>query len=60
MRTSKLFEAKKLKIFENYDVSTVSTDKGGEQYCGHFAEKGKEGSTFFAILCGRVLWTAAY
>jgi len=29
---------------------------GGLSQCGHFADK--RGSQFFAILCGRLLWTA--
>jgi len=27
--------------------------------CGHFADKGR-GGQFFAILCGRLLWTGPY
>jgi len=30
---------------------------GGFSQCGHFADKGS-GGQFFAILCGRLLWTA--
>jgi len=48
MRTSSLFGAKTYQIFRNYGVSArtrvrTSTNKVGQ---------------FFAILCGRVLWTA--
>jgi len=31
--------------------------QGGLSQCGHFAEKGG-GDLCFAILCGRLLWTA--
>jgi len=43
MRTSRTFWRKKLQFFRN--LWCVCTDKG-------------EGSQFFAILCGRLLWTA--
>jgi len=46
MRTSALFGAKKLRIFRN--LWCVRTDKGGER------------GQVFAILCGRLLWTAPY
>jgi len=35
----------------------IRMDKGvGVKKCGHFATKGRE-VNFFAILCGRILWT---
>jgi len=54
MRTSALFGVN-LRIFRN--LRCVSTDKGVVQ-CGHFADK--EGSQFFAILYGCLLWTAPF
>jgi len=49
------FCRKKIRIFCN--LWCVHTDKrgGGIKQCGHFANRG---SQFFAILCGRLLWTA--
>jgi len=53
MRTSALFGAKKLWIFCN--LWHVRTDKGG------WANADKRGEVnFFAILCGRLLWTTPY
>jgi len=43
MRTSALFDAKNFGIFEIFDVSVRTRGRGGQ---------------FFAILCGRPLWTA--
>jgi len=48
------FWHKKLRIFQN--LWCVRTDKGLSQ-CGHFAYK-RGGGQFFAILCGRLFWTA--
>jgi len=56
MRTSALFEEKNLEIFEIYEVSART--RGLSQF-GHFANKGGR-DQFFAILCGRPLWTAPY
>jgi len=54
MRTSALLNAKNFGFFEIYGVSAQTRGSGLSQ-CGHFA--GKEGQ-FFAMLCGRLLWTA--
>jgi len=51
MRTSAHFDAKKLQIFRIYGVSARTRVEGLSQ-CGHFAK-----GPFFAILCGRLLWT---
>jgi len=32
--------------------------QGGFSQCGHFVDKWEEGQ-FFAILCGRLLWTVS-
>jgi len=52
----------KLRIFPT--LWFVRTDKWGEGFsqCGHFVDKaqGEEGSQYFAILCGRLLWTVLY
>jgi len=48
MRTSALFGAKIIEVFEIYDVSASQ--------CGHFSNKGE--GEFFATLCGSLLWTA--
>jgi len=56
IRTSALFGAKNFR-FRN--LLCVRTDMRGEglTQCVHFADKGERGQ-FFAILCGRLLWTA--
>jgi len=54
MRTSALFGAKNFGFFEIYGVSARA---GGLSQCGHFSDKGVN---FFAILCGRPLWTAPF
>jgi len=54
MRTSALFGGKNFGIFEIYGMSARTR---GLSQCGHFADK-CEGDQFFAILCGRPLWTA--
>jgi len=46
------FWCRKLRIFPN--LWCVLTDKGG------WAIADKGGGQFFAILCGRLLWTATY
>jgi len=56
MRTSVLFGAKNFGFIEIYGVSVRTKGREFNQ-CGHFADKGV-GGQFFAILCGRLLWTA--
>jgi len=56
MRTSADVGAKNFKFFEIYGMSARTR---GVVQCGHFSDKG-EGGQFFAILCGRLLWTAPY
>jgi len=53
MRTSALFDAMNLGYFEIYGVSSRTRGRGFCQ-CGQ-GGRGK----FFAILCGRPLWTAS-
>jgi len=57
MRTSSLFDAKNFRFFEIYGVYPRTRGKGELSQCGHFADK-EGGGQFFAILCGRPLWTA--
>jgi len=60
MRTSALFGPKKLRIFQN--LRCVRTDNG-EGRRGRFEPVRTffgQGGQFFAILCGRLLWTAPY
>jgi len=52
MRTCALFDAKKLRIFRNYGVS--ARIRGVEPVRTFFGQRGQ----FFAILYGRLLWTA--
>jgi len=56
MWTSTLFDAKNLRTFEIYDVFTRT--RGVEPVRTFFGQEG--GGQFFAILCGRLLWTAPY
>jgi len=54
MRTSALFGAKNFGFFE---IDSVSHGQGGRvEPVGTLCDKG-EGSRFFVILCGRLLWT---
>jgi len=57
MRTSALFGAKNFEFFEIYGVSERTRGGGRVErvwtFCG-------QGGQFFAILCGRLLWTAPY
>jgi len=53
MRTSTLFGAKIIVFFEIYGRSAWTREL---RQCGLFADKGG-GGQFFAILCGRILWT---
>jgi len=47
-----------LTVFGCCPVRSFSGQEGrGLSQCGHFSDKGGEGQ-FFAILCGRLLWTA--
>jgi len=48
---------KNLGFFEIYGVFVRTS--GGLSQCEHFSDK-EGGSHFFAILCGRPLWTAPY
>jgi len=52
MQMSALFRVN-FGFFKIYGVYTVQM---GLSQCGHFTDKG--GSQFFAIVCGRLLWTA--
>jgi len=54
MRTTALFGAKHIRLFEIYGVSAVRTDKRGWASADIFRTKGGQ---CFAILCGRPLWT---
>jgi len=54
MRTSALFGAKNFGFFEIYWL--VRTDKGGVEPVQTYCRQGG-GGQFFAILCGRLLWT---
>jgi len=56
MRTSVLFGVKNFGFFEIYDVSvrTRGGGRGGEPVRTFYGQRGG----FFAILCGRLLWTA--
>jgi len=55
MRTSELFGAKNFGFFKIYGVSARTRVEGLSQ-CRHFSDK--ERDQFFAILRGRLLWTA--
>jgi len=55
MRTSALFGAIN---FEIYGVSARTRRRGVEPVRTFFGQGG--GGQFFAILCGRLLWTAPY
>jgi len=55
MWTSAIFCSKTIEFFEIYGVPERT--KGGLCQCGYFADKGG-GDYFFAILCGRPIWTA--
>jgi len=58
MRTSELFGAKYFVFFEIYDVSArAARERGGGRRGGRGGEGGGGGGQFFAILCGRLLWT---
>jgi len=52
MRTSKLFVAKKVTLFENYSVSALTREEGTEA-----VRASGETGQFFVILCGCFLWT---
>jgi len=58
MRTSAIFGAKNFGFFKIYDVVRTDKRRGGLSQLGHIADSGRE--KFFAILCGRLLWTAPY
>jgi len=51
------FFVQKLLDFSKFMVCPHGQEKEGLSQRGHFADKG-EGGQFFAILCGRLLWTA--
>jgi len=56
MRTSKLFGAKKITVFSKFMVCLHEQGRVEPvTFCGQ-----GERSQFFAILCGRLLWTAPY
>jgi len=50
------FGAKHIEFFEIYGVSARRREDRSS-HCGHFVNK-EGGGLFFAILCGRRLWTA--
>jgi len=54
MRTSALFGTKNFRFFEIYSVSARTREEGVEP------ERTRGRDQFFAILCGRLLWTAPY
>jgi len=56
MQTSVLFCAK-TSDFSEFMVCPHGQGERGLKQCGHFADKGGR-DQFFAILCGRLLWTA--
>jgi len=56
MQTSALFDPKKFGFFEIYGVSAQSRGKGGWASANILQTRGR--GQFFAILCGRPLWTA--
>jgi len=51
------FWQKNFGFFEMFSVSARTMGEEGLNQCGYFADKGR-GRQFFAILCGRLLWTA--
>jgi len=51
------FFVQKTKDFSKFMICPQG--KGGLSQCRHFVDKG-EGGQFFAILCGRLLWTVLY
>jgi len=53
---STLFGGKNIGFYEIYGVSARTWGRGLSQ-CGQFVDK-EGGGQFFAILCGRLLWTA--
>jgi len=55
MRTSALFVTKNFEFFEIYGVSAR---QGGFEPVRTFFGKGGVGQ-YFAILCGRLIWTAS-
>jgi len=57
MRWSTLFGAKNTGFFEIYGMFARTR---GLIQCGHLADIREKGGQFFAILCGRRLWTALY
>jgi len=59
MRTFALFSAKDLGFFEIYGVSARTRGREGEPVRTFFGQW-LRGGQFFAILCGRLLWTAPY
>jgi len=58
MHMSALFGANNFGFFEIYGVSARTRRRGGESVRTHFRQKG--GGHFFAILCGRPLWTVPF
>jgi len=54
MRTAALFGAKNFGFFEIYIVSARTR---GDWASAGILQTKREGSQFFAILCGRLLWT---
>jgi len=54
MRTSALFDAKNIGFLK---FMVCQHGQRGLSQCGHFVDKGR-GGQIFAILCGRLLWTA--
>jgi len=58
MRTSALFGAKNLD-FSKFLLCSHEQEGRGLSQCGYFADK-EGGGQFFAILCGRLFWTAPY
>jgi len=55
-RMSKLFVAKTEDCARKLRCVYMDTDAGRVRQCGYFAKRGKS-RFFFAILCGRLLWT---
>jgi len=60
MRTSKIFVTKNLRFFENYSASPLRTDKERRVEAVRIFIADKERSKFWAIFCGRFLWTTRF